>query len=93
MPPRRRLSGLYLHIGEDRVVRAADVVAILDVRLVRGSETNQLFFERAAAAGRVLGHNLAGARSLVVTVRGVYPSAISPTTLARRARLGLKSVL
>ncbi len=74
------------------MVRAADVVAILDVRLLRGSETNQQFLERAAAAGRVLGHNLAAARSLVVTVRGVYPSPISAATLARRARLGLKSL-
>ncbi len=83
---------MYLHLGDDRVVRMAEVVAILDARLLRTSEVNQRFFERAAAAGRVLGHNLAGARSVVVTVRGLYPSAISAATLARRARTGLKSI-
>ncbi|GBD28068.1 hypothetical protein HRbin31_00080 [bacterium HR31] len=83
---------MYLHLGDDRVVRTAEVVAILDARLLRASEANQRFFERAAAAGQVLGHNLAGARSLVLTVRGLYPSPISATTLARRARAGLKAI-
>jgi len=86
------VRGVYLHLGDDRVVRMAEVVAILDARLLRASEVNQRFFERAAAAGQVLGHNLAGARSVVVTVRGLYPSPISAATLARRARAGLKPI-
>jgi len=83
---------VYVHIGEDVVVRTGEVVAILDARLLRASEVNQQFFERAAAAGRVLGHKLASARSVVVTTHGLYPSSISTTTLARRVRLGLKAV-
>lgn len=75
------------------VVRTAELVAILDARLLRASEANQAFFQRAAAAGRLLGHNLAGARSVVVTTRGLYPSPISATTLARRVRMGLSSLL
>ena len=82
---------MYVHIGEDVVVRTGEVVAILDARLLRASEVNQQFFERAAA-GRVLGHKLASARSVVVTTHGLYPSSISTTTLARRVRLGLKAV-
>jgi len=84
---------VYAHIGEDVVVRTEEVVAILDARLLRASEANQPFFQKAAAAGRLLGHNLAGARSVVVTTRGLYPSPISTATLARRVRLGLKAVV
>ncbi len=80
---------MYVHIGGEVVLRTTEIVAILDARLLRASEVNQLFLERAAAAGRIRGHSLAAARSVVVTTRGVYPSNLSAATLARRARRGL----
>ena len=83
---------MYVHIGADVVLRTEELVAILDARLVRASEANQQFLQRAAAAGLLRGHNLTGARSVVVTTRGVYPSPISPATLARRALAGLRAL-
>lgn len=75
---------MYVHIGNAVVIRVREIVAILDARLLQGSEANQAFFAREAALGRIRGHNLASARSLVLTTTGVYPSYISPRTLARR---------
>ncbi len=75
---------MYVHIGEEVVVRLRELVAILDARFVQGSGANQAFLAREAAAGRIRGHNLAAARSVVLTTHGVYPSPISPKTLARR---------
>ncbi len=81
-----------MHIGEDVVVRVEAIVAILDARLLRAAEANQQFLQQAAAAGRLRGYGLAGARSVVVTTKAVYPSPISPSTLARRARAGLRAL-
>jgi hypothetical protein len=75
---------MYVHIGDEVVVPARELVAILDARLLQGSEANQAFFAREASAGRIRGHHWGGARSVVLTTRGVYPSPISPRTLARR---------
>ncbi len=75
---------MYVHIGDEVVIRLGELVAILDARFLQGSEANQAFFAREAAAGRIRGHNLAAARSVVLTTHGVYPSPISPKTLARR---------
>lgn len=82
---------MYVHIGGDVVLRVEEIVAILDARLLRASETNQQFLQQAATQGRLRGYGLAGARSVVVTTRGVYPSPVSPATLGRRARMGVKA--
>lgn len=75
-----------MHIGEDVVVRADEIVAIVDARLAQTAEVNQEFFQRAAAAGWLRGERLSDARSVVVTTRGLYPSQISPSTVATRVR-------
>ncbi len=80
---------MYLHLGAGVVVPHREVVAILDARSVRGSETNQAFLRRAAESGRLFGIHPGQTRSLVVTLRGVYASSVSPKTLARRVQVGL----
>lgn len=77
---------MYLYLGKDLIVPLRDVVAILDVRFVRNSEVNQAFLRRAAEAGRLHGEDLARAKSIVVTARGVYTSLVSVKTLAKRVR-------
>lgn len=77
---------MYLHLGKDVIVPLREVVAILDARFMRASETNQTFLRRAADAGRLRGEGLTHAKSIVVTTRGVYASPVSSKTLARRIR-------
>lgn len=63
-----------------------DVVAILDVRLLEGSEVNRDFIDKAVGGKRLRGEGLTpGCKALVVTRdMMVYTSAISTHTLARR---------
>lgn len=76
---------MYVHLGGELVVWAPDVVAVLDGRLVSGSEINREFVAKARAAGRLLGDGLTpGCKALVVTPASVLASAISPATLGRR---------
>ncbi|MCS7173204.1 MAG: DUF370 domain-containing protein [Armatimonadetes bacterium] len=79
---------MYLHLGGDLVVPFREIVGILDLRCIQASEANQAFLRRTAEAGRLFGTDLSRARALVVTVRGVYASSVSPKTLARRAQTG-----
>ncbi len=76
---------MFVHLGGNVVVDARDVVAILDTqRLQRSPDARALL----GLAGRQSGNALGSARSLVVTVSGLHPAPISPTTAARRiARL------
>ncbi len=80
---------MYLHLGSGVVVPYREIVAILDARFVRGSEINQAFLRRATESGRLFGIHPVQTRSLVVTLRGVYASPVSPKTLARRVQMGL----
>ncbi len=73
---------MYLDLGRETVVAAADIVTILDAKLLR-VEVNRRFLEQANA-GRMPEGILRGCRALVVTTRGVYPSPMSPQGLVRR---------
>jgi len=73
---------LYLDLGKEAVVAVADIVTILDARLAR-VDANRRFLGQANVGGGPVGIPR-GCRALVVTTRGVYPSAVSPRGLARR---------
>ncbi len=76
---------MYAHLGGDLVVRVTDVVAVLDVRLLSGSDVNRELVEKAREGKRLLGIGLTqDCKSLVVTRTAVIASGISPATLARR---------
>lgn len=63
----------------------ADVVAILDVRLLEASEINRELVDRAIAEKRLRGDGLTPeCKALVVTRSAVFTSSISAPTLARR---------
>lgn len=77
---------MYVHLGGEVVLPVREVVAILDVRLIAGSEVNREFLERASSGGRLHGGPPSpGCKALVVTRdRAVYPSTTSAATLTRR---------
>ena len=83
----KKVAFMFLHLGNNLSVRAADVVSIHDMKLFAPGGPSRPFFESAQAAGRV--RSLTGGRppkSLVITRDAIYLSAISPATLLRRAR-------
>lgn len=76
---------MYLHLGGDLVVPVNEVVAILDARLLEGSEINRGLVERAARGRKLRGLGIGPeCKALVVTVNAVFTSGISAPTLARR---------
>ncbi|MDQ7842723.1 MAG: hypothetical protein QN141_01345 [Armatimonadota bacterium] len=77
---------MYLHLGGESVVAVLDVVAILDIRVLEGSEVNREFLDRAVADRRLRGDGLSpGCKALVVARdRTVFTSGLSASTLARR---------
>lgn len=77
------MSSTYLHLGGNTVIPAAEVVTIVDARLL-GAEANRHLLEQAIAAGYLKEGGLQRCKALVVTTRGVYASTVSPQSLARR---------
>jgi len=66
-------------------VRLTEVVAVLDARLLEGSDINRELVEKARTAKRLLGGALTPqTKSLVVTKTAVIPSGTSVATLGRR---------
>ena len=74
---------MYLHLGGSVVVPASDVVTIVDARLL-GAETNRPLIRHVVAAGGIREEDLRGCKAVVVTTVGIYLSAVSPQSLARR---------
>lgn len=82
------MNGVFLHLGRNVSVRIADVVSIHDIRLftTAGAPGGDLL-----ARARVDGSVIDAAReketkSVIITEKRIYLSAISPVTLMRRAR-------
>lgn len=76
---------MFVHLGSDLVVRVSDVVAVLDARLLPGSEINRELVEKARGAQRLLGDGVTGTcKALVITRSTIVTSGISPATLVRR---------
>jgi len=76
---------MYVHLGGDVVVPIQDIVGIFDSRLLQDNEDNRRFMEAARRHGRIRSEVPAeGTKAVVVTVTGVYTSAISSLTLQKR---------
>jgi hypothetical protein len=76
---------VYVHVGGDVVLFIPDIVGIFDARMIEGNADNERFLERARAQGRMRVEMPRDDRkAIVVTIGGVYESAISPVTLVRR---------
>lgn len=80
---------MYLHIGQDTVVRLCDIVGIFDIDTASISPVTREYLKAAQENGRVV--NVTGElpKSFVVCAEPegvrVYISQISSTTLLRRS--------
>lgn len=87
---------MYLHIGQDTVVRLEDVIGIFDIETSSVSKTTRSFLGKAEKDGNVVAVNAELPKSFVLcrekaragsgTPRTVvYISQISSTTLLKRS--------
>ncbi|TLS35123.1 extracellular matrix regulator RemB [Pseudalkalibacillus caeni] len=78
---------MFIHLGEDVVVRSRDVVAIIDRQILETSEITNEFLARHQKDGLVVDIGKDLTKSIVVTTDTIYLSPLSSVTLKRRARM------
>ncbi|GEN34698.1 extracellular matrix regulator RemB [Aneurinibacillus danicus] len=76
---------MFIHLGGEMVVRAKDVIAILDYHMKQSSKITRQFLQKAEENGRIITLGSEQTKSYVVTKDKVYCSPISSLTLKRRA--------
>ncbi len=74
---------MFVHLGGDTVIDVRQVVAILNARCLQRTGEARVLIDRTRESPATPGA-WAGARAIVVTTTGVFPSPISPATVARR---------
>ena len=79
------MRALFVHLGKDTVVRANNIIAIIDWETVEGSENNQLYLKKAQMKDIV--RDIAGGKphSLVITPVP-YTCLASPVLLLEAGR-------
>jgi extracellular matrix regulatory protein B len=75
---------MFLHLGADTVIPLRDVIAITDIKAVR-SGINEEFLKVMTEESMINDVSEGNAKSFVVTDKVVFLSAISSTTLKKRA--------
>lgn len=75
---------MFLHLGADTVVPLRDVIAITDLKSIK-SGINDEFLKVMNEENMITDVSEGNAKSFVVTDRMVYLSAISSSTLKKRA--------
>ncbi|WP_322972558.1 extracellular matrix regulator RemB [Pseudalkalibacillus salsuginis] len=78
---------LFIHLGENVVVQARDVVAIFDYEIAKGSEETKEFLDYHQRKDKLEIINSELIKSIVLTTEEVYLSPLSSVTLKRRARI------
>ncbi|WP_026695813.1 extracellular matrix regulator RemB [Peribacillus kribbensis] len=73
---------MYLHVGEDILVRTNDIIVILDRHVLKNSSIFQEFMEKGSAAAINLSKG--EIKSIVVTEKNIYLSPLSSGILKRR---------
>ena len=84
---------MYLHLGQNVMVRDQDVIGIFDLDNTTWSFRTRRFLERAEQEGRVIAVGDDLPRSFVLTREGdglptVYITQLAPATLQKRAESG-----
>ncbi|OPA78999.1 DUF370 domain-containing protein [Paenibacillus selenitireducens] len=76
---------MYIHLGGEKVIRSAELVAIFDVSIEKSSKCSKQFLTYAHQHKNVEVIGDEEAKSIVVTKGKIYYSPISSTTLKKRA--------
>ena len=79
---------MYLHLGQDTILRTKDILGIFDLDTASLSRHTRDFLARAQQAGRVVNVSAELPKSFIVTVRQpptVYISQISAANLKKRS--------
>ncbi|WP_070119980.1 extracellular matrix regulator RemB [Bacillus marinisedimentorum] len=76
---------MYIHLGEEIVIRSKDIVAIIDRHLLQSSTIINEFITGQQKKRQVVEVTEGDIKSIVVTKEKIYLSSLSSATLKRRA--------
>ena len=76
---------MYLHLGEETVVRMKDIIGIFDIENTSIGKHTRDFLTASEKGGRVVTVSYEMPKSFVVCDEKVYISQISAATLKKRA--------
>lgn len=77
---------MFIHLGGEKIIRAAELIAIFDVSIEASSKISKSFITNAAKEKMTETIGEEEPKSVVVTLNKVYYSPISSTTLKKRAQ-------
>ncbi|PLT29496.1 extracellular matrix regulator RemB [Peribacillus deserti] len=80
---------MYLHIGEDILVKTNDIIVILDRQVLKNSDIFQEFMEKRKDTA--LNLTKGEVKSIVVTESKVYLSPFSSSILKKRSSIIIHS--
>jgi hypothetical protein len=78
---------LFIHLGEDIVIRSEDVIAIIDAQLINSASIINEFLEGQRTNDNIVEISKGYVKSVVVTTGQVYFSPLSSITLKRRSQI------
>lgn len=78
---------MFIHLGEDVVIRSQDVIAIIDRQLLKSSTIMNEFVNGQRESKQIIDISGNDVKSVVVTRDQVYFSPLSSLTLKRRASM------
>ena len=78
---------MYLHIGEDTVIRDRDIIVIFDMDTSTVNKATRDYLKKAEQEKRVVYVNYDLPKCFVVTDKKVFISPINTSTLSKRAKL------
>lgn len=80
---------MYLHIGEEVMVRASNIIAILDRRLLKTDWQSSLPKGAAQSIRNISKHDV---KSVVITEEIIFLSPLASTTLKKRIDTSLEEL-
>ncbi|MDC3417735.1 extracellular matrix regulator RemB [Aquibacillus salsiterrae] len=78
---------MFIHIGDDNVIRSEDVISIIDYNLVSSSTINEEMLTNQKANNMLVNPVQEGTKSVVITKDLIYLSPLSVLTLKKRASM------
>lgn len=77
---------MFIHLGGDVVVSKDEVIAILNIQLMKRNEVNRDFMKLAENDGFInTVSEKASEKSVIITTKKIYLSPISSVTLKKRS--------
>ena len=78
---------MFLHIGEDTLIRDKDIIGIFDMYTSTVNKATRDYLKKAEQEKRIVYVNYDLPKCFVVTDKNVYISPINTSTLSKRAKL------